>query len=328
MKNYLCYQIEGESDMNEFERVRLRPEIYLYRNFFCDIFQISMFELLGTYAFSELKISTTEEQNKVVFKAAGRKHFDADNDTSYFFSVISKMSIRADFSIEYLDGSFREIAVKDAVVYDKNLFPVRTDTMTRFECSFELPDEYPVNKNFALSTIHKFAHVFPHSHITFNGFEYIGKTETKNKISWFLHHRSFDKNAAKIFEFNGREDNYSWEISFSFDSMAKDNSFINGVKTDFGGPHVGMVKKCIRHILQKISGEKSISLKKLNLALSFHVPPEEIIIQGGLVSLNDFNELVSTPSELHLISKEFSRQLTAYFTANPNELYEILKKCK
>ena len=38
--------------------------------------------------------------------------------------------------------------------------------------------------------------------------------------------------------------------------------------------------------------------------------------------------LVSTPSELHLISKEFSRQLTAYFTANPNELYEILKKCK
>ena len=38
--------------------------------------------------------------------------------------------------------------------------------------------------------------------------------------------------------------------------------------------------------------------------------------------------IYSTPSELHLISKEFSRQLTAYFTANPNELYEILKKCK
>ena len=314
--------------MHIFESARLRPEIYLYRNFFCDIFQISMFELLGTYTFSELKISTTEEQNKVVFEAAGRKYFDADNDTLYFFSVISKMSIRADFSIEYQDGSFRKIAVKDAVVYDKNLFPVRTDTMTRFECSFELPDEYPVNKNFALSTIHKFAHVFPHSHITFNGFEYIGKTETKNKITWFLHHRFWDKNAAKFFEFNGIEENYSWEISFSFDGKEKQTYFINGVETGKGGTHVEMVKKCIRQVLQKLSGEKNISLNGLNLALSLHTPWDKICFDSSWYNLCDDLKLDSTPPELHLISKEFSRQLTAYFTAYPNDLYKILKKCE
>ena len=318
--------------MNEFERVRLHPHLHglvaVNGDFFHIIFRGTIYSLLEDFAFTDLEISMVTEQNKVTFEASQRKFFrDIEYPHPWLILAIGGVSVKADFNIEYQDGSLRKCTVKNAIPDNEHFLPVPSETMTRFECTFILPDEHPVDENFALSMVHRFSKVFPHSHITYNGCDYFGETEKKNKISWFLHHRSFDKNAAKIFEFNGCEDNYSWEISFSFDGMAKDNSFINGVKTDFGGTHVRMVKKCIRHILQKFSGEKSISLKELNLALSFHVPPEEIIIQGGLVSLHDFNELVSTPS-LHLISKEFSRQLTAYFTVNPNELYEILKKCK
>ena len=319
--------------MNEFERVRLHPHLHglvaVYGDFSHVIFRGAIYSLLQDFAFTALEISTVAEQNKVTITASRRNVLcDIEKTDTRLILAIGGVSVKADFNIEYQDGSLRKCTIKNAIPDNEHFLPVPSETMTRFECTFILPDEHPVDKSFARSMVYRFSKVFPHSRINYNNCEYFGKSEKKNKISWFLHHRSFDKNAAKIFEFNGREDNYSWEISFSFDGMAKDNSFINGVKTDFGGTHVGMVKTCIRHILQKISGEKSISLKKLNLALSFHVPPEEIIIQGGLVSLHDFNELVSTPSEFHLISKEFSRQLTAYFTANPNELYEILKKCK
>ena len=321
----------GESDMTSLGFIRVHGgSCGLHRNFFRDMFQNSMLDLLTGYAFSDLEISISEEQNKVVFEASKRKSFGETIDASWplIFAIIGGMSTWADFSIEYKDGSLRKISVKDAVVYDKNLFPLPTNTMTRFECSFVLPDKYPIDDNIVFSMVHKFSRVFPHCHITLNGCENIDKSEKKNKITWFLHHRHFAQDVAKIFEFNENAENYNWEISFSCDGVKKNTSFINGIETGRGGTHIQMVKKCIRQVLQKISGKKSISLNGLNLALSFHVPWDGISFDRSWPTIYDDLKLVSTPPELHLIKREFSRQMTAYFTAHPNDLYEILKKCE
>lgn len=308
--------------MNCFEHVRFRPGTYnLHEDFFHDSFQFSILYLLGYYEFTDLKISTVPEQNKVVFEASERKfsHSTLDAACPLMIGIIGGVSRCADFFIECQDGSFWKHSVKDAIPDNENIFPVPTATMTRFECTLVLPDEHPVNENVAISMVNKYSKVFPNCHITYNGDDHFGKSMGKNKITWFLHHRSWDKNVAKIFEFNGKSDDCCWEISFSFDGVEKDTSFINGYEIGSGEAHIEEVKECIRQVLQKISGEKNIRLKNLNFAISLH------IYNAGIFVTRPWPILTSMPPEFHLIIKDFKQQLRAYFMEHPLDLCKILK---
>ena len=333
--------------MNRFEHVRLKPEMYgLQGNFFRGIFDSIILEMLATTSFTHLSFDVCEAKNKIIFEASERKYFqdicsyccytrqctkpDMRKRTLcsiyYLFLIIGGISRYAEFFVEYKDGSCDKMTTKDTVADDTTLLSKNSKSMTRFHCVFILPENHPVDENFARGKIHKFSRIFPHCNITYNGQEYLfSEIENRNRITWFLHHRQFDQNAAKIFEFNGTGENYSWEVSFSFGGNGETTSFINGYETGRGGVHAEMIKKSIRQVFQQISGEKNIYLKKFHMALSIHIfPYEEIAFTPCFNCRAEEKKLISYHPEFNIIAKEFKQQITAYFQKHQNDFYKVL----
>ena len=124
--------------MNEFERVRLHPHwhslVAVYGDFFHIIFRDAIYSLLQDFAFIDLEISTVTEQNKITFEASQRKFFrDIEKTDTWLILAIGGVSVKADFNIEYQDGSSRKCTVKNAVPDNEHFLPVPSETMTRFE---------------------------------------------------------------------------------------------------------------------------------------------------------------------------------------------------
>jgi len=303
--------------INRYQHVRRRPGMYgLHDNYFWKIFTESILDLLHKYSFSLLKITTDLKRNQVVFEASERTDFRVAREECWSFIMIAGISSTARFIGEYKDGSVRRTVIKETEEIE-NAFDFHPDpNLVRLECSFVLPEKYPVHENFAIFKCHQFFWIFSHSRIIYNGYE-LTKGNARNRITWFLNlRREHDSAPLPIYyEFNGGSDGSSWEVSFDFKHAEKQTfSFIDGIETVRGGTHVDCVTRAIEQAFRQTGNSDDIPFENMALAVSVHLPPGIAINFDSCRCCEDNLKLISEHPEFELMERDLKSQIIKYLS--------------
>ena len=302
--------------INRYQHVRRRPGMYgLHDNYFWKIFTESILDLLHKYSFSLLKITTDLKRNQVVFEASERTDFRVAREECWSFIMIAGISSTARFIGEYKDGSVRRTVIKETEEIE-NAFDFHPDpNLEHLECSFIMPEEFPVHENFAIFKCQQFSKIFPLSRIIYNGHE-LTKGDTRNKITWFLNlGREHDSTPLPIYEFNGGSDGSSWEVSFDFTHAEKQIfSFINGIETVRGGTHVDCVTRAIEQAFRQTENAQDIRFENMTLAVSVHLQPEAVIKFDACRCCGSKLKLISEHPEFELMERNLKSQIIKYLS--------------
>ena len=302
--------------INRYQHVRLRPAFYGLRgNYFWRIFTESILDLLHEYSFSLLKISADPKRNQVVFEASERTDFRVAPEESWGFIIIAGISSTARFIGDYKDGSVRRTVIKETEEIE-NAFDFHPDpNLEHLECSFIMPEEFPVDENFARFKCLQYSKIFSHCRIIYNGLE-ITKGDNRNKITWFLNlGREHDSAPLPVYEFSGCSDGSSWEVSFDFTHAEKQTfSFINGIETVRGGTHVDCVVRAIEHAFRQTGNGQDIQFENMTLAVSVHLQPEAVIKFDACRCCGSKLKLISEHPEFELMERNLKSQIIKYLS--------------
>ena len=150
----------------------------------------------------------------------------------------------------------------------------------------------------------------------------------ENRITCFLK-RGDSSGSAQFYEFRSNDENFCWEVSFTFDYADKRMvPFINGIETPRGGTHVECVVRAIESALRETGILQDVPFDNMSLAVSLHLLPErERCINFEDEGHNSKLKLISEHPEFRYMESNLKERILKRFSDDPAYFLKLGSRC-